>query len=113
MEVQPIVKHQSADKRVERESQPMDEVCEKHNPLMGLGGRDNLPFCRESVSNLLGYIASLPELRDVLLLNGGGHPLASSSGSGHDWSAFSNEEKLKAWALELEDGRTEDEEGCG
>ena len=54
MEVLPIVKHQSTDKWMKRESQPMDEVCEKHNPLMGLGGRDDLPFCRKSVSNLLG-----------------------------------------------------------
>ena len=40
------------------------------------------------VCDLLGQVSGLPELLDVLLLDGGGHPLASSSGSGHDWSAF-------------------------
>ena len=87
MEVQPAVKHQSLDKRVERESQPADEVCEEHNPLMGLWGRDDLSLGRKSVNDLLGQVSGLSELLDIFL-NGGGHPLASSSGSGHDWSAF-------------------------
>ena len=90
MEVQPVLKHQSADKRVERESQPADVMCEKHNPLLGLWGRDDLSLGRKSMDDFLGQVTGLPELLDVLLLNGGGHPLASSSGSGHDWSAFSD-----------------------
>ena len=54
MKVQPVVKHQSTDKWVERESQPADEMCDKHNPLMGLWGRDDLSLGRETVSDLLG-----------------------------------------------------------
>ena len=76
-------------KWVERESQPADEMCEKHDPLMGLWGRDDLSLDRETVNDLLGQVSGLSELLDVFLLNRGGHPLATSSGSGHGWSAFS------------------------
>ena len=92
MEVQPIVKHQSADKRVERESQPADEMCEKHNPLMGLWGRDDLSHGRESVNDPLGQVSGLLELLDILFLDRGGHPLDSGSGSRHNWSVFSGGE---------------------
>ena len=42
-------------------------MCEKHNPLMGLWGRDDLSLGRESMSDLLGQISGLPELLDILL----------------------------------------------
>ena len=64
------------------------------------------------MSDAFGQVPGLPELLDVLLLDGGGHPLASSSGSGHDWSAFWAEE-MGAWALELENEWAEEEEGVG
>ena len=44
VEVQPVVKQQSADKRVERESQPADEMGEKYNPLLGLWGGRSVPW---------------------------------------------------------------------
>ena len=88
MEVLPVVVHQSADERVEGESQPADEVCEEHHPLLGLRGGDDLSLGRKSMSDVLGQVPDLPELLDVLLLDGGGHPLASFSGSEHDWTAF-------------------------
>ena len=80
---------------MKREAQPADEMCEKHNPLVGLWSRDDLSLGRESVSDLLGQISGLPEFLDIPLLDGGGLPLASSSGSGHLWSAFSDEGKAK------------------
>ena len=92
MEVQPVVKHQSTDKWVERESQLANEMCEKHNPLMGLWGRDDLSLGRETMNDLLDQVSGLSEPLDVFLLNRGGHPLASSSGSGHGWSASSGRE---------------------
>ena len=85
MEVQPVVKHQSADKRVERESQPADEMCEKNNPLIRLWGRDDLSLGRESVNDLLGQVSGLSKLLYIFPLNRGGHPLAVGSGSGHGW----------------------------
>ena len=79
MEVQPIGKHEPADKWVEGKSQSADEVREKHYPLLRLWGRDDLPFDREPVRDVCGQVSGLPELLDVLLLDGGGHPLASRS----------------------------------
>ena len=70
MEIQPVVEHEPADKWVEGESQSADKVREKHYPLLGLRGRDDLPFSRESVCDVCGQVSGLPELRDVLLLNG-------------------------------------------
>ena len=64
------------------------------------------------MSDVLGQVPGLPELHDVLLLDGGGHPLASNSRSGHDWSAFLGREgeSLGAGAREWM-GR--EEEGVG
>ena len=63
------------------------------------------------MSDVFGQVPGLPELLDVLL-DGGGHPLASYSRSGHDWSALWAEE-MGAWALELENEWAEEEEGVG
>ena len=35
MKIQPVVEHEPADKRVERESQSADEMGKKNYPLMG------------------------------------------------------------------------------
>ena len=83
-------------------SQAADEMGEEYHPLLGLRGRDDLPLGRKPMSDVFGQVSGLPELLDVLLLDGGGHPLASSSGSGHDGSAFWAKE-MDAWALELKD----------
>ena len=96
MEVQPIVKHQSADKRVERKSQPADEMREEHHPLMRLGGGDDLPLGQKPVGDFWVEVPRLSQLRNVLLCDGGGHPLAMRSGSGHGWSAFL---RRKRWEL--------------
>ena len=86
MEIQPIVEHESANERVERKSQPVDEVGDEDYPLMGLRGGDDLSLGPKPVGDFLGQISSLPKLDDILLLDGGGHPLALRSG--HGWSAF-------------------------
>ena len=81
---------------VERKTHPTDEMCEENNPLVGLWSRDDLSLIQESVSDLLGQISGLSERLDILPLDGGGHPLTPSSGSGHLWSAFSDEGKAKS-----------------
>ena len=101
MEVQPVVEHEPADKWVEGESQSADEVSKGHNPLVGFGGGDDLPRVWEPVRDICGQVSGFPELRNVLLHNGGDHPLASRSG--HVWSGFA--EKMRTWALELECAR--------
>ena len=63
VEVQPVVEHDSADKRVERKSQPADKVGDEHHPLMGLRSGDDLPLGRKPVGDFLGQVPRLPELR--------------------------------------------------
>ena len=43
MKIQPVVEHESVDKRVEGKSQSADEEGKKNYPLMGFGRRDDLP----------------------------------------------------------------------
>ena len=101
MEVQPIIKHEPADKRVEGKSQSADEVGKKYRPLMGFWSRDDLPRVWEPVRNVCGQVSGFPELRNLLLRNGGDHPLASRSG--HVWNGFA--EKMRTCPLELECAR--------
>ena len=54
--------------------------------------------------NVRGQVSGLPKLGNVLIRNGGGHPLASRSG--HVWDGFT--EKVRAWALELEGARMDE-----
>ena len=68
---------------------------------MGFWGRDDLPCVWEPVRDVCGLVSGFPELRNVLLYNGGDHPLASRSG--HVWNGFA--EKMRTWALELECAR--------
>ena len=88
MEIQPVVEHESTDERVEKKSQPADEVWEEYNPLMGLRSGDDLSLGQKSVGDFLGQIPGLPELCNILLLDGGDHPLAPRSIFGHGSSAF-------------------------
>ena len=73
----------------------------EYNPFVGLGGRNDLPRAWEPVRDICGQVSGFPELRDVLLRNRGGHPLASCSG--HVRSVFS--EKMRTCELELECAR--------
>ena len=95
---------------MEWKSQPADGVGNEHYPLMGLRGRDDMSLGREPVGDLL---SGLLELGDVLLLDGGDHPLAMHSGPRHDWSAFLRWKgwKLGRWSSRM-DGQRE-REGLG
>ena len=44
MKIQPVVEHKPADEGMEWKSQSTDEVGEKHDPLVGSRGRNNLPI---------------------------------------------------------------------
>ena len=70
---------------MERESQPADKMHEEHHSLMRLGGGDDLSLGQKSVNDLLGQVSGLSELLYIFPLNRGGHPLATGSGSRHDW----------------------------
>ena len=83
---------------MEGKSQPADEVGKEYNSFVGFWGRDDLPRVWEPVRDVCGQVSGFPELRNVLLRNGGDHPLASRSG--HVWSGFA--EKMRTWALELD-----------
>ena len=85
MKINPIVIHDSPDKWVEGKPEPADEVGKEHDSLMRLQSGDNLSRRWETVADLLGQIPGLPEPPDILLLDGGGHPSSSRSGSGHLW----------------------------
>ena len=62
------------------ESQSAEEVGKKDDPLMGPGGRDELPLVGQPMRDIAGEVSGAAQLGDVLLLNGGGQPFASRSG---------------------------------
>ena len=105
MKVEPVVKHKPTDGWVEGKSQSVDKMREEHYPLLGFQCGDDLPFGRKPVRDVCGQVSGLPKLRNVLLRDGGGHPLASHSG--HAWNGFT--EKVRTWALELERGRMDEQ----
>ena len=100
MKIQPIVEHEPPHKGVEGEAQASEEVWDKHNALIGLRRRDNLPWSRKPVLNVGGQVSDLPKLHNVLLLDRGGHPLAFRVGFGH--IGGSGVLDLRSWVLELE-----------
>ena len=81
---------------------------DEYYPLSGLRHGDNLYLGRQAVGDLLRQISGCPELSNVLLLDGGNHPLALTTGSGH--GCLSGKE-MRTWALELEIGKAETERG--
>ena len=83
MKINPIVIHDSTYKWVEGKPEPADKMGKEDDSLVGLRSRDNLSRWWETVANLLGQIPGFPDLLNILLPDGRGHPFASSSGSGH------------------------------
>ena len=58
------------------------------------------------MGDLFRQISGRPELSNVLLRDGGDHPLALTTGSGHGcWGG----KEIGTWALELEVGKAETE----
>ena len=83
MTIQPVVEHEPPHKGVEGEAQASEEVRDKPDALIGLRRGDNLPWSRKHVLDIGGQVSDLPKLRNVLLLNRGGHPLACCVRSRH------------------------------
>ena len=83
MKIQPVIEHEPPHKGIEGEAQAAEEVRNKHDALIGLRHRDDLPWSRKPVLDVGGQISDLPKPRSVLLLDRGGHPPALSVGSGH------------------------------
>ena len=98
VEFQAIVEHEPPDERVKRKTQSAEEMGKKNNPLMGPGGGDELPHIWKPVRDVVRQVSGLPQLFDLPLRDGGGHPYTSRSG--HDWRRLRWE--VRAWALELE-----------
>ena len=91
---------------MQREAQSVEEMGEEYHPLMGPGGRKELPLVGEPMRNVAGQLSGRPKLSNVLLLDGGDHPVALATGSGH--GCLSGKE-MRTWALELEIGKAETE----
>ena len=100
MKIQPIVEHEPPHKGVEGEAQASEEVRNKHNALIGLRYRDDLPWSRKHLLDIGGQVSDLLKLCNVLLLYRGGHPPAFCVGSGH--VGGSGVLELRTWVLELE-----------
>ena len=103
MEIHAVIEHEPPDERVKRKTQSAEEMGKKNNPLMGPGGGDELPRIWKPVRDVVRQVSGLPELFDLPLRDGGGHP--STSCSGHDWRRLRWE--VRAWALELERAGTD------
>ena len=107
MEVYPIiVQHEPPEERVKRKAQSAEEMGEKHDPLMGPGGGDELPLIWEPVRDVVGQVSDFPQLFDLPLCDGGGHPPAYRSRHGWRRSRW----EMRTWALELECAKM-DEQG--
>ena len=100
MKIQPIVEHEPPHKGIEGEAQATEEVRNKHDALIRLRSRDDLPRSRKPVLDVGSQISDLPKPRNVLLLVRGGHPPALRVGSGH--IGGSGVLELGSWVLELE-----------
>ena len=83
VEVQAVVEHDPPDERVKRKAQSAEEMGEKCDPLMGPMGGAELPLIWKPVRDVVRQVSDLPQLFDLSLRDGGGHP--STSRSGHDW----------------------------
>ena len=83
MVVYPVIIHQPADKRVEWKPQPAEEMRDEYHPLVGLQSGGDLPLSWKTVGDFLRQVPGRQKLSNVLLLDGGDHPLAMASGSGH------------------------------
>ena len=56
---------------------------DEYHTLVGLRRGDDLSQGRKTVGDLLRQVPGRPKLSNVLLLDGGDHPLALASGSEH------------------------------
>ena len=104
MKIQPIIEHEPPHKGGEGEAQSSEEVWDKHNALVGLRRRDNLPWSRKPVLNVGGQVSDLPKLHNVFLLNRGGHPPTLRVRSGHIGGTGVLELRFRVLELEVREG---------
>ena len=83
MKIQPVVEHEPPHEGIEGETQTVEEVWDENNTLIGLWRRDDLLWSRKPMLDICGQVSDLPKLRNVVLLDRGGHPPALMDGSGH------------------------------
>ena len=103
VEVQVVLEHEPPDEQVKRKTQSAEEMGKKNNPLMGPGGGNELPHIWKPVRDVVRQVSGLPQVFDLSLHDGGGHP--SASRSRHGWRRLRWE--VRAWALELERAGTD------
>lgn len=96
VEIQPVVVHEASDEGVMGESMSSEEVRDKYHRFAGLRGGDDLPWCWKPVFDLRRQVPRLPQILDVLLRYGGGHPLAVKTRYGHCWRSWGGR---KDWNL--------------
>ena len=77
---------------------------DEYHPLVGLRRGDDLPLSWKTVGDFLRQVPSRPKLSNVLLLDGGDHPFALASGSGHGRILAGDVERwgLGRWSSRLE-----------
>ena len=60
MKIDPSIIHDAVNKWVEGKPQPADKVGEERYPFLGLRGRDDLPYGRKPMRDVLGQVSDLP-----------------------------------------------------
>ena len=107
MKIQSVIEHEPPHKGVKGEAQAAEEVRNKHDALIGLRCRDDLPWSRKPVLDVGGQISDLPKPCNVLLLDRGGHPPALRAGSGHIGGSGVFELRSRVLELEVRKGARE------
>ena len=103
MKIQPVIEHEPPHKGIKGEAQAVEKVRNKYDALIGLRCRDDLPWSRKPVLDVGSQISDLPKLRNVPLLNRGGHPPALV-GSGHGGGSGVLEFGFRVLELEMRKG---------
>ena len=92
MKIQPVIEHEPPHKGIEGEAQAAEEVRNKHDALIGLRRRDDLPWSRKPVLDVAGQISDLPKSR---------------IGSGHIGGSGVLELRSRVLELEVREGARE------
>ena len=59
VEIQAVVEHEPPDERVQWKAQSAEEVGKEDDPLMGPGGRKELPLVGEPMRDVAGQVSGL------------------------------------------------------
>ena len=107
MKIQPVIKHEPPHKGIEGEAQAAEKVRDKNDALIRLRCGDDLPWSRKPVLDVGSQVSDLPKLRNVVLLDRGGHPPALRDGSGHIGGSGVLELRSRVLELEVREGARE------